>query len=319
MQDRFLYRKQIIAAMSNDPAAWPKLLTDLVTTDVVESTQAPFGKYPFAISDKDISQLTELFGDRKKFKKTISQGSRGWARRDVNYINTTTPLDSVNLPTEVKLNLALQGITEIHQILVLTLDPQGYILPHSDSDRSGKTMYTYIPLREPTGVLFRFSDSGTLITQVGSAYYYDTTLPQHYVINASDDWRMVAIIHHNRIDLPVAPPLELVYPSQIAAIEHPDSEKTGAMFDVECEYELTVVDDTVTVTADHWPASIQMDGIWLCRELIHRHGVNTITSDNKKSMSVTVTRPISEWYIKKLQSFVLEQGLIDRKINVRKK
>ena len=313
MQDRFLYRKQIIAAMLNDPAAWPKLLTDLVSTDVVESTQAPFGKYPFTISDKDISQLIECFGDRKKFRKTISQGCRGWARRETNYVKTTTQLEDIDFPSEIKLNLAQQGITEIHQILVLTLDPQGYILPHSDSDRSGKTMYTYIPLREPTGVLFRFSNSGTLITQVGSAYYYDTTLPQHYVINTSDDWRMVVVIQHNRIDLPIAPALELAYPSEIDLIEHPDTGKTGAMFDVECEYELTVVDDTVTVTADHWPASIMMDGIWLCRELIHRYGANTITSDDKKSMSVTVTRPISQWYIKKLQSFVLEQGLIDRK------
>ena len=296
--------------MSNDPAAWPKLLTDLVSTDVVESTQAPFGAYPFVISDEDISQMIKSFGDVTKFRKTPSDRNRGWARRDIDYVSTTCTLDDVDFPSEIKLNLALQGITEVHQVRVLTLAPRGYILPHSDSDRSGQTMYTYIPLHEPAGVLFRFSSSGTMITRVGSAYYYDTTLPQHYVVNTSADWRMVAIMQHNNIHLPAPPPLELVYPQDIATIKHPDTGKTGAIFDVECEYDLSLVNDTVTVTADHWPASIMIDGIWLRRELIHHYGVNTIMPNGKKSMSVTVTRPISQWYIKQLQSFVLEQGLI---------
>lgn len=313
MQKKFLHRNSIVAAMSYCPDAWPKLLTDLVTTDVVESTQVPFCEYPFTISDDAVSQLISNVGDPTLFRATVSNIERGWSRNKIDFVNTTTPLTSVNFPDEIKQKFASLGITEIHRARVLVLDPYGYILPHSDSSENAG-MHTYLPLRETGNTLFRFSDRGTMMTQVGKAYGYDTKVPQHYVINASNDWRMVMVIRHNVINSLQHPPLERFYPPTIDDIQHPAAGQTEAIFDVECEYQIELNGDTVTVTADHWPVDIMVDGIWLRQEVIYHYGISTATSTGKKSLSVTISYPISQWYIKKLQSFVLEQAVVDRKI-----
>jgi hypothetical protein len=314
MQKKFLHRNSIVAAMSYCPDAWPKLLTDLVTTDVVESTHVPFFEYPFTISADAIEQLILNVGDPELFKKTASNTSRGWARRDADYINITTPLEYADFPDEIKQKFSSMGIHEIHRARVLTLGPQGYILPHSDSSEN-TGMHTYLPLRETDSTLFRFSDCGTMLTQVGKAYGYDTNIPQHYVINASDDWRMVMVIRHNSIVSPTPLPLERVCPPIICAMDHADAGKTGATFDVDCEYDLSTDGNNVTVTADHWPVSIMVDGIWLRQETIHHYGKGSMTQDGKKSLTVEVSHPVAQWYIEKLQSFVLEKAGIDIKIN----
>ena len=314
MQKKFLHRDGVVAAMSANPSAWPKLLTDLVTTDVVESTHVPFFEYPFTIGADAIAQLISDVGDPVLFKKTVSNTSRGWARRGIDYVNTTTLIENTNFPDEIKQKFSSMGIHEIHRARVLTLGPHGYILPHSDSSEN-TGMHTYLPLRETANTLFRFSNCGTMMPQVGKVYVYDTNIPQHYVINASDDWRMVMVIRHNAMETPQQPPLQQYDPPDIHAIDHADAGKTGAVFDVDCDYDLSMDGNNVTVTADHWPVSIMVDGIWLRQETIHHYGKGVMMSDGRKSLTVEVSHPVAQWYIEKLQSFVLEKAGIDIKIN----
>jgi hypothetical protein len=73
-----------------------------VTTDVVESTHVPFFEYPFTIGADAIAQLISDVGDPVLFKKTVSNTSRGWARRGVDYVNTTTLIENTNFPDEIK-------------------------------------------------------------------------------------------------------------------------------------------------------------------------------------------------------------------------
>jgi hypothetical protein len=127
-------------------------------------------------------------------------------------------------------------------------------------------------------------------------------------------WRMVMVIRHNSIVSPTPLPLERVCPPIIRAIDHMDAGKTGATFDVDCEYDLSTDGNNVTVTADHWPVSIMVDGIWLRQETIHHYGKGSMTQDGKKSLTVEVPHPVAQWYIEKLQSFVLEKAGIDSKI-----
>lgn len=79
------------------------------------------------------------------------------------------------------------------RIRFMWLEPGGYILPHSDRDRSG-FRETNIAIYNPAGCTFRFLDYGTVPFVNGSAYMVDIS-NRHLVYNDSIELRTHIIIH----------------------------------------------------------------------------------------------------------------------------
>jgi hypothetical protein len=79
------------------------------------------------------------------------------------------------------------------RIRFMWVDPNGYILPHRDSDRHG-FYATNIAITQPEKCVFRFLEYGNVPFKPGAAFLVDTS-NRHLVANDSNQSRLHVIVH----------------------------------------------------------------------------------------------------------------------------
>ncbi|MGJ8744410.1 aspartyl/asparaginyl beta-hydroxylase domain-containing protein [Polaribacter sp.] len=83
-----------------------------------------------------------------------------------------------------------------HRIRLMVLEPGGYILPHTDTQKSFLPKSVNIAITNPKGAYFLLKDKGIIPFEEGKAFKFDISI-EHSVINISEERRVHLMVHYD--------------------------------------------------------------------------------------------------------------------------
>lgn len=167
---------------------WLKLNLEVPVKEIEQEAK---NLYPLAVSHRS----QDAFGN---------YSHEGWKALTLYGKNSTNTIDSDgpliwtdvvdSCPVTVNFIKKYWDITDsTGRIRFMYLDPNGYILPHTDRDTKG-LFEINVAITNPDGCMFRFLDYGTVPFVPGSAFHVDIS-NKHFVANQSDKLRIHIIVH----------------------------------------------------------------------------------------------------------------------------